>query len=123
MEAAEAAVGGHLDHRLPGRLRLVGDLGGHHRVVLGDQLAVAPDGVGVALVEPVLLAGPELGREQAQAPVGPVQVPGPAVGQLVVERLEPVLLGHPDVLPSPPAMTSASTLGLGIAAQDSGGGG
>jgi hypothetical protein len=67
-------------------------------VALGDQLAVAPDGVGVALMEPVLLLGPELGREQAQAPVGPIQVPGPAVGQLVVQRLEPVLLQHPDVL-------------------------
>jgi hypothetical protein len=66
-------------------------------IVLGDRLAVAPDGVGVALVEAVLL-GPQLGREQAQAPVGPVQVPGPAVGQLVVERLQPVLLQHPDVL-------------------------
>jgi len=68
-------------------------------VTLGDQLAVAPDGVGVALVEPVgVLVRPQLGREQPQAPVGPVKVPGPPVGQLVVERLEPVLLQYPDVL-------------------------
>jgi hypothetical protein len=67
-------------------------------VVLGDQLAVAPDGVGVALVEAVLLPRPELGWEQPQASVGPVQVPGATVGQLVVERLEPILLQHPDVL-------------------------
>jgi hypothetical protein len=38
----------------------------HLGVVLGDQPAVAPDGVGVALVE-AALPGAELGRQQAQA--------------------------------------------------------
>ncbi len=75
-------------------------VGAHHhdelRAELADQLGVAPQAVGGALC-PALPPGALVGRQDQQAAGGPVEIPGPAVGEMVVERGRLVLLGDPDV--------------------------
>jgi hypothetical protein len=85
-------------------VELVEVVGAQHqegiRVELADQRAVAVDGVGVALGEPALLLLAVLvleGGEHLEAAVGAVEVPGAAVGQVLVDRVQLVLLDDPDV--------------------------
>jgi len=55
-----------------------------------------PQGIGVALGEALLLAAGE-GLQQQQPAVGAVEVPRPAVGQVIVEGVGLILLEDPDV--------------------------
>ena len=61
-------------------------------VELGDEPAVAPQGIGVPVREAPL--GPGEGVEDQQPALRAVQVPWSTVGQVVLERLRLVLLGH-----------------------------
>ena len=68
-------------------------------IELADQRALPVERVGVPLGEaPLLLAVLALiGREDLEPAVGAVEVPGAAVRQVLVERVQLVLLDHPDV--------------------------
>jgi hypothetical protein len=66
------------------------------RAELVDQLRVAPQGVGGAAV-PAVAALAEPRVQHQQAAVGAVEVPGPAVRQMVGQRDGVELLDHPHV--------------------------
>jgi hypothetical protein len=63
---------------------------------VADEAARAQDGVGVALV-PARVRVALVGRQNLQAAVRAVQVPGAAVGEVVVERVRLELLDDPHV--------------------------
>ena len=72
----------------------------HHHIgrERSDQVAMSHERVGVAVGHPVV-GFPALERRQnLQAAVGAVEVPRPAVGEMVVEGMRFVLLDHPHVV-------------------------
>ena len=68
----------------------------HIRVEGRDHRPVAGQRIGIPAGEPVPVVALER-REGAEAAAVPVQVPGPAAGQMLVQQMWFVLLQHPDV--------------------------
>jgi hypothetical protein len=62
-----------------------------------DKALVSKQCVGVALVPPSLLVVSLVRGEDAEAAVGLVEIPGPPVCDVIVQRVRFVLLHHPNI--------------------------
>ena len=81
---SEDVVGAHRDHDVRGEL--------------GEEVALLDKGVCVPRGDGLVSVAALKRRQDPQPPVGPVEVPWPSVGEVVVERVGLVLLDDPDIL-------------------------